>query len=142
MFLGEYQYLIDEKGRVALPSKFRKEFRGKIYLTRGLDNCLFLFPEKEWQALVEKLTSLPLSQANSRAFVRLMLAGASQVKIDKQGRINIPDYLRRYSSLKKEVVICGLYKRVEIWDKNQWQKYKRKTEKEAIDIAQELEGII
>ena len=142
MFLGEYLYFLDSKGRVALPPKFRKALEKGAYLTRGIDNCLFLFPEMEWQKLVDQLLKLPLSEKNSRAFVRLMLAGASEVKLDKQGRINIPDYLRKYAFLKRKVVVCGLYNRVEIWDENQWKKYKEKMEKEAIDIAQQLEGLV
>ena len=142
MFLGEYLYFIDQKGRIAIPPKFRKSLTKGAFLTRGIDNCLFLFTPQEWERLVAQLLKLPLSQKNSRAFVRLMLAGASEVRIDKQGRISIPDYLKKYASLRKKAVVCGLYNRVEIWDENKWQDYKNKTEKEAINIAQELDGLI
>jgi len=142
MFLGEYLYFIDQKGRIAIPPKFRKSLERGAFLTRGIDNCLFLFPSQEWQKLVNQLLKLPISQKNSRAFVRLMLAGASEVKVDKQGRIIIPDYLKKYAGLKKKAIVCGLYNRIEIWDDNKWQNYKTKTEKEAIGIAQELEGLI
>lgn len=142
MFLGEYLYFIDQKGRIAIPPRFRKHLGKGAFLTRGIDSCLFLFPPQEWQKLVSQLLKLPISQKNSRAFVRLMLAGASEVKVDKQGRIIIPDYLKKYASLKKKAVVCGLYNRIEIWDEKKWQSYKMKTEKEAIDIAQELEGLI
>ena len=142
MFLGEFTYYIDQKGRIAIPPKFRKELEKGAYLTKGLDGCLFLFPRQEWQRLAGQLLKLPISEKNSRAFVRLMLAGASEVKIDKQGRIMIPDYLKKYANLKKKAVVCGLYNSVEIWDEKKWKEYRQSTEREAIDIAQELEGMI
>src|SRR4051812_26723120 len=105
MLLGEYQHNLDPKGRMAIPAKFRENLAGGAIVTRGLDNCFFVFAPKEWQALAEKLVALPLAQANSRAFVRLMLAGATDVEIDAQGRILIPDYLRKYAGLKKEAIV-------------------------------------
>src|SRR5436853_7290454 len=96
MLLGEFRHNADAKGRVAIPAKFRDALASGAIITRGIDNCLFVFAQAEWQTLVEKLMALPLSQANSRAFVRLMLAGAMDVEIDKQGRILIPEYLRTY----------------------------------------------
>jgi len=138
MFLGEYQHNLDTKGRVAIPAKFRQKlFEGAI-ITRGLDRCLFIFTRKEWEVLVQKLISLPLAQANSRAFVRLMLAGAVDSKLDSQGRILIPDYLRKYANLKKQVIAAGLYNRVEIWDAEIWQQYKQKTESASDEIAEKL----
>ncbi len=142
MFLGEYSYNLDQKGRIAIPPKFRKELEKGAFLTRGIDNCLFLYTKQEWQKLVEQILKLPLSQKNSRAFSRLMLAGAYEVKIDKQGRIMIPESLKKYAGLKKKVAVCGLYSRIEIWDENKWQQYKKNTEDEAVDIAQGLEGLI
>jgi MraZ protein len=138
MFIGEYKHNLDIKGRLAIPAKFREKFSPGAIITRGLDNCLFVFGAKEWETLAQKLTALPLSQANSRAFVRLMLAGAMDVEIDGQGRILIPDYLRKYASLKKEAVIAGLYSRVEVWDKDNWEKYKQKTESASEEIAEKL----
>ena len=138
MLLGEYRHNFDAKGRVAIPAKFRDKLRAGAIVTRGLDNCLFVFADKEWQALAEKLVALPLAQANSRAFVRLMLAGATDVKLDEQGRILIPDYLRKYSGLAKEAVIAGLYNRIEIWDKDRWETYKQKTESSSEEIAEHL----
>jgi len=138
MFLGEYQHNLDTKGRVAIPAKFRQKlFEGAI-ITRGLDRCLFIFTRKEWEVLAQKLISLPLAQANSRAFVRLMLAGAVDSKLDSQGRILIPDYLRKYANLKKQVIAAGLYNRVEIWDAEIWQQYKQKTESASDEIAEKL----
>jgi len=138
MFIGEYQHTIDEKGRLAIPAKFRNELAKGAVVTRGLDNCLFLYPQKDWEELAQKLAKLPISQANTRAFARLMLAGAMDCEIDKQGRIILPDYLRKYGMLKKKVVIAGLYNRLEIWDVEAWEKYKTSTEKRGGDIAEAL----
>ncbi|MDO8504871.1 MAG: division/cell wall cluster transcriptional repressor MraZ [Candidatus Liptonbacteria bacterium] len=138
MLLGEYKHTIDQKGRIAIPAKFREKISAGAIITRGLDNCLFVFAPKEWQALVEKLMSLPLSQANSRAFVRLMLSGAADVELDKQGRILVPDYLRKFAGLKKQAIVAGLYSRVEIWDADAWEKYKAKTEGASEEIAEQL----
>ncbi len=138
MFIGEYQHNLDDKGRVAIPAKFRNVLSKGAIVTKGLDNCLFLYTKKEWEKLAKKLAGLPVSQANSRAFARLMLSGAMDVKVDKQGRIVLPDYLRRYGKLKKKVVIAGLYNRLELWDEENWNKYKENTEKESGNIAEEL----
>lgn len=138
MLLGEYKHNLDSKGRLAIPSKFRSKITSGAIITRGLDRCLFLFDMKEWQSLAQKLVALPLAQANSRAFVRLMLAGASDVSLDKQGRILVPDYLREYAALKRQVVIAGLYNRVEIWADDLWQQYKSKTESASDEIAERL----
>ena len=138
MLLGEYRHSVDSKGRLAVPAKFRDKLSPGAIITRGLDNCLFLFGGKEWETLAQKLMALPLSQANSRAFVRLMLAGAMDVEVDGQGRILIPDYLRHYAGLKKEAVIAGLYNRVEVWDRDNWERYKQKTESASEEIAEKL----
>jgi len=138
MFIGEYQHNIDPKGRLAVPVKFRKELAKGAVVTKGLDDCLFLYPKTEWEKLANKLAALPISQANTRAFSRLMLAGAMAVEIDKQGRMLIPDYLRQYSDLKKKVVIAGLYNRLEIWDQVKWNEYKTGTENKSGDIAEAL----
>lgn len=138
MFLGEYKHNLDIKGRMAIPAKFRDKLTAGAIITRGIDNCLFVFANAEWEVLAQKLIALPLAQANSRAFVRLMLAGASDVEIDNQGRILIPDYLRKYAGLKKEVVVAGLYNRIEVWDEAAWQSYKTKTESSSEAIAEKL----
>lgn len=138
MFIGEFQHNLDTKGRIAVPVKFREDLKEGAIITRGLDRCLFIFTSKEWGELVKKLTSLPLAQANSRAFVRLMLAGAMDVLCDTQGRILVPDYLRKYAGLKKEAIIAGLYNRLEVWDSAAWQKYKEKTEASSDEIAERL----
>jgi len=137
MFIGEYQHNLDEKGRMAVPVKFRSSLK-KAIVTRGLDGCLFVFTHGEWEVLAKKIVDLPLVQANSRAFARLMLSGAMEVDLDKQGRVLIPDYLRQYAGLQKEVVVAGVYSRLEIWGKKQWNAYKLKTEKRSDEIAEKL----
>lgn len=138
MFLGEYLYSIDEKKRLAIPPKFRQLLGKKAVITRGLDHCLFLYPFKEWQTLAEKLSKLPLAQADARGFVRLMLAGAMEADLDKLGRIVIPDYLKEYASFQKKIVIAGVYNRMEVWDETRWQEYKTRIEKEVGDMAERL----
>ena len=138
MLLGEYQHNLDTKGRMAVPAKFREKLSAGAIITRGIDNCLFIFANAEWEELAKKLMALPLAQANSRAFVRLMLAGASDVELDHQGRILIPDYLRKYAGIKKEVIVAGLYNRIEIWDEKSWEAYKTKTENSSEAIAEKL----
>jgi len=138
MFIGEYKYNLDDKNRLSLPTKFRSLFQGKAVITKGLDNCLFIYTNKEWNKLVEKLASLPISQAKSRAFSRLMLAGAMDVNIDKQGRVILPDYLKTFATLHKKVIIAGLYNRLEVWDEKLWSKYQKNSEKDSNDIAEGL----
>ena len=138
MFIGEYHHQIDDKGRLAVPTKFRNDLVKGAVVTRGLDSSLFLLPWEEWGKLAEKLSSLPLGRANSRAFARLMLAGAMDVKLDKQGRFVIPEYLRDYATLKKKTVIVGVNTRLEIWDEQTWNAYRTQTENDAGSIAEQL----
>ena len=138
MFLGEYRHTIDQKGRIAIPAKFRQDLGGSAIITRGIDTCLFVFPKSEWEKLASKLVDLPISQSGSRAFVRLMLSGAGDVEFDKQGRVLIPDHLRSYARIGKQAVITGLYNRIEVWDQKLWDAYKDKTEKESESIAEKM----
>ena len=138
MLIGEYRHTIDTKKRLAIPSKLRRELGSKAVITRGLDNCLFIFPLSQWNKLVEKLSKLPLGQKNTRGFIRLMLAGAGEVKLDQLGRILIPDYLKQYAGLKKNIVIAGVYNRLEIWDEAKWNLFKTSTEKEVDNMAERL----
>lgn len=138
MFIGEYSHNLDDKGRVAVPVRFRADLKKGAVVTRGLDNCLFLYTKPEWEKLAEKLAALPISQANSRAFARLMLAGAMDVEVDKQGRMVLPEYLRNFAGLKKGVVIAGLYNRLELWDTAKWEGYKKQTEKQSSEIAERM----
>ena len=141
MFLGEYTYSIDEKKRLAIPAKFRQVLGKKAVLTRGLDQCLFLYSSKEWGQLAEKLSKLPLAQADARGFARLMLAGAMEGDLDKLGRILVPDYLKEYAALNKKTVIAGVYNRIEIWDEDKWAAYKARIEKEVGDMAERLKEL-
>ncbi|MFZ5559344.1 MAG: division/cell wall cluster transcriptional repressor MraZ [Patescibacteria group bacterium] len=138
MLIGEYTHTIDAKKRLAIPAKMRRELGAKAVITRGLDNCLFIFPLKEWQKLVEKLSNLPIGQKNTRSFIRLVLAGASEADLDSLGRILIPDYLKDYAQLKKNVIIAGVYNRLEIWDKTRWELFKQQSEKEVDNMAERL----
>ena len=116
MLIGEYKHIIDPKKRLSIPSKLRKEIGDRAVLTRGLDNCLFLFPMREWEQLAEKLGKLPFGQQDTRSFVRLLLSGASEVEMDQLGRVLVPDFLKEYAGLKKTVIVAGLFNRLEIWD--------------------------
>ncbi|MDO8619491.1 MAG: division/cell wall cluster transcriptional repressor MraZ [Candidatus Daviesbacteria bacterium] len=138
MLIGEYKHSLDPKKRLSIPVKFRKELGGKAMLTKGLDGCLFIFPMKEWEQLAEKLGKLPFGQQDSRGFARLLLAGASEVEFDQLGRVLIPDFLRDYAVLKKEVVITGLFNKLEIWDEARWSSYKANLEKNSDRIAEKL----
>jgi MraZ protein len=138
MFIGEYKHNIDEKGRLAVPVKFRNLLKKGAVVTHGLDNCLFLYPREQWQKIASKLANMPVSQARARAFSRFMLAGAMEVDFDNQGRITLPEYLRVFAALKKKAVIAGLYDRLEIWDEDSWDKYKSGAEKESTNIAESL----
>ncbi|MCS7184175.1 MAG: division/cell wall cluster transcriptional repressor MraZ [Patescibacteria group bacterium] len=141
MLLGEYNHTLDNKGRISIPSKFRSKFLEGIIITRGLDNCLFGFTKEEWERVVKKIVNLPLSQSNARAFSRLMLAGAFETEIDNQGRILIPESLRKYANLNKKAVIVGVYTRIEIWDENNWENYKKQSEENSEEIAERLSDL-
>lgn len=138
MFIGEYQHNVDPKKRLALPSKFRKELGKQVVVTRGLDKCLFVYPLKTWKELAEKLGTLPMGESGTRSFVRLMLAGATDVEMDGQGRILLPDYLKEYAGLDKGVVVAGLFNRLEVWDEEKWKEYKTKAEANTDEIAEQL----
>ena len=138
MLIGEYLHTIDVKKRLAIPAKLRKELGDNAVLTRGLDNCLALYSSKEWEKMTEKLGSLPSGKIDARGFSRIILAGAIEVDFDSLGRVLIPDYLKDYAGLKKNVVIAGVYNRLEIWDKDKWEIYKQRVEREVGDIAQRL----
>ncbi|EKD33451.1 MAG: hypothetical protein ACD_76C00027G0006 [uncultured bacterium] len=138
MFIGEYNHSVDAKGRLSIPNKFRKELGDSAIITRGLDESLFVFTKDEWDKLVAKLAQLPMTQSNTRAFVRLMLAGAMDVSVDTHGRVMIPEYLRSYAGINKSVTVAGLFSRLEIWDSARWDVYKKETEKDASHIAEQL----
>jgi len=138
MLIGEYIYTIDQKKRLSIPAKFRAELGKKAILTRGLDNCLVIYLLKEWQNLSKKLESLPAGQVDARGFIRIMLSGAIDIGFDKLGRVLIPDHLKKYAFLKKNVALIGLSNKIEIWDEARWQGYKDKREKTVSEMAQQL----
>lgn len=138
MFIGEYSHSIDVKKRLAMPSKFRSDLGGRVIVTRGLDTCLFVYPSKVWEALAHKLGTMPIGESHTRSFVRLLLAGAVDVDVDSQGRILLPEYLKQYAGLDKDVIVAGLYDRLEVWDAKTWEQYKTQAEQSVSDVAEEL----
>lgn len=141
MFIGEYNHAIDDKGRLAVPAKFRQLLKGGAVVTRGLDACLVVYPKKEWTALAGKIAALPINKANDRGLARFILAGAMEVDFDGQGRVTLPEYLREFAKLSKKAVLAGLYNRLEIWDSSAWEKFKADTEKQSNQIAEALGDI-
>lgn len=139
MFIGEYQHNVDPKGRLIIPSRFREELGYKFIITKGLDNCLFVYSLEEWANLEAKLRTLPLTNKDARAFVRFFFSGASECETDKQGRILIPANLREYARLEKDVVVIGVSTRVEIWDKALWTEYNSDENISPEEIASKME---
>ncbi|OGN14691.1 MAG: cell division/cell wall cluster transcriptional repressor MraZ [Candidatus Yanofskybacteria bacterium RIFCSPHIGHO2_02_FULL_43_22] len=145
MLIGEYKHNLDAKRRLAIPSKFRKELgeglpagQAGAILTRGLDNCLFIFPSKYWAPFAEMLAGLSMAKQDTRAFARLFLSGATEIEFDSLGRILIPEHLKKYADLKKSVVVAGLFNRLEIWDEERWISYRANLEKNSDAIAEKL----
>ena len=138
MLIGEYLHTLDGKKRISLPSKFRKEVGRKVVITRGLDACLFMFSQKAWEKIAEKVSGLPVGQADTRGMSRFLLAGAVETDVDSAGRILIPDFLKEFADLKSRVILAGVSDRVEIWNEKTWEEYKRKIEKGADQMAQTL----
>lgn len=141
MLLGEYKHSVDEKGRMAVPAKFRKMLSGGTVVTKGAEGCLYLYPMEEWTKLADRLSRLPIDRADARAFARLMLAGAAHSEIDSQGRILIPEHLRHYAGITGRAVVVGLYNRAEIWEAERWQHYRAGIEAKGDEIAERLGGI-
>lgn len=123
MFIGEYNHSMDDKGRLIMPSKFRDSLGYEFVMTKGLDNCLFVYPKDEWKVLEEKLKSLPLTNKDARAFIRFFFSGATECNLDKQGRVLIPSNLREHSRLEKDAVVIGVSTRIEIWSSTEWSDY-------------------
>lgn len=140
MLIGEYTHSLDDKNRVSLPSKFRSEIGKKIVATYGLDNCLFLYPLKEWKRISEKLGELGMLQADTRGFNRFMLGGASEIDVDSIGRILLPDHLREFAAVtaKGTAVFVGVHNRVEVWSDKRWKEYKAKVVSGADGLAEKL----
>ena len=138
MLIGEYKHTLDPKKRLSLPSKWRKELGTSLVVTRGLDNCLFVYPLLEWEKITEKIGQLPLGQADTRSFNRFFLSGAVEVEVDSVGRILVPDFLKDFATLSTNVVLAGIHNRIEIWDEEKWTEYKRRIELEADSLAEKL----
>jgi len=138
MFIGEYQHSLDEKKRVSLPKSFRAGLGKKVVMTRGLDNCLFIFSRPAWEKVAKRLEGLSLAHADTRGFNRFMLSGAVEVEVDGSGRVLIPDHQKEFANLKKNVVFAGVSDRVEVWDSARWSAYKSRIEKSADILAEKL----
>ena len=138
MLSGEYRHSIDLKGRIIIPSRIREEMGLKIVITRGLDGCLFGYSEKTWNGILEKLNTLPFTKRDARNFTRFMTSGAITLEFDKQGRINIPNYLNEYANLLKDVVIVGVINRIEIWSKDKWEEFMNNNIESLSDISENL----
>ena len=138
MLIGEYVHTLDDKKRISLPAKFRKEIGRKVVVTNGLDRCLFLYTGKRWGKLAEKLSELPMGHADTRSFNRFMLAGAVELDVDALGRILIPDFLKKFAGLKQRIVIAGIHDRIEIWDETTWSDYRNRVAKDADVLAEKL----
>lgn len=138
MFIGEHAHNIDEKGRLAMPARFRVAFADGLVMTRGLDGCLFIYTRSAWAELTEKLVDMPLSQAEARQFARHMLAGAMDSELDKQGRVIVPSYLRQFAKLDGTVVVAGLHNRLEVWNAKLWNDIQKLAESKSDEIAQSL----
>jgi MraZ protein len=141
MFMGEYTHNMDKKGRLIIPSKLRDDLSEQFVITRGLDNCLFLYPMNEWKELEKKLTSLPMTSKNARNFVRFFFSGANECELDKQGRVSLPINLRDYANFDHEIVIIGLANRIELWAKEKWDNYMDDVEDSYEDIAEAMEEL-
>lgn len=138
MLSGEYRHNLDEKGRIIIPSKIRGEMGDRIVITRGLDGCLFGYSEKEWNVIMEKLSTLPFTKSDARAFTRFLTSGATILEFDKQGRVLLPSYLSSYATLLKEVVIVGVINRIEVWSKEKWEDFMNNNIDRLSDISENL----
>lgn len=139
MFMGEYHHSIDDKGRIIVPSKVRSELGEKFIVTRGLDNCIFIYPENEWNTIIKKYKELP-NVKEARNFMRFFLSGASECELDKQGRVKLPTPLIKHANLSKDCIIIGVNDRLEIWDKENFEKFIEENESSFSDMADNLFG--
>ena len=138
MFIGEYHHSIDEKNRLIIPAKFREELGDKFIITKGIENCLFVYSLESWQKIVNKLETLPFTKKDARQFVRFFLSAASEVEFDKQGRVNIAQPLVSYANLEKECVTIGTGDRLEIWSNSDWSNFLNSARDSMSDIAENL----
>ena len=138
MFIGEYHHTIDEKGRIIIPAKFREELGYSFVITRGLENCLFVYSNTSWEKICNKLNSLPFTKKDARVFNRFFMSGATSVELDKQGRANIATPLIDYAKLEKDCVIIGTGDRLEIWSQTAWDDFFNSSKESMSDIAENL----
>lgn len=138
MLIGEYIHSVDQKNRVSLPVKFRREIGKRVVITRGLDHCLFLYSLAEWRKISAKLSGLGMGPVQMRGFSRFMLSGAVEVEVDAIGRILIPDFLKTFAGIKENIVFTGVGGRIELWDEKTWGAYKEHIEKEGESLAEKL----
>lgn len=138
MLMGEYHHNIDEKSRLIIPAKFRSELGERFVITKGLDKCLFVYSETEWNKLMQKVSSLQFTKKNVRAFERTFIGGASLIEFDKQGRINITSPLVHYANIKKECIIIGVSERLEIWSKEEFESYMNDNEDNLEQITENI----
>lgn len=138
MFIGEYHHTIDEKGRIIIPAKFRDSLGEQFIITRGIENCLFVYSLENWAKITDKLTSLPFTKKDARTFSRFFLSGATDVELDKQGRVNVSQPLIDYAKLSKDCVIIGTGDRLEIWSQESWNVFFDSTKDSMSDIADHL----
>ena len=141
MFMSEYNHTIDAKGRLIIPAKFREALGEEFVVSKGMDGCLFVYANDDWNAFEQKLTSLPLINKEARQFARFFLAGAAQVELDKQGRILLPATLRTFAGLENNVVLVGVGSRVEIWSKDKWETMSADEDMDSIAAAMEGLGL-
>lgn len=138
MFIGEYQHTLDPKNRVIMPAKFREKLGDSFVMTKGMDNCLFIYANDEWSNVEEKLKSLPMTNKDARAFVRFFFAGASECDLDKQGRMVMPTHLKEYAKIDKDLVIIGVSTRIEIWSREEWNKFNSDANISYEDVAEKM----
>ena len=141
MFLGEFEHTIDEKGRVAIPARFRDELREGLVITRGFDRCLQAFPRPIWQALAQRISALSLGNEEARSLRRLIFSGAAELEVDRQGRILIPQNLREYAGLTEQVLIAGMNTYFELWSRERWQNVLEELDGKAPAIAEHLAAL-
>lgn len=141
MFLGEFAHSIDNKGRLAIPAKFRVRLGDGAVVTRGLDGCLVIYPAAEWQTFAEKLDKLPSIQPDVRNYKRFIFSGATECDFDRQGRVLIPAFLREYGALEDTAVVVGQFSKVEIWGQARWEAARPKVEDDGEQIAERLSGL-
>ena len=140
MFMGQYENSIDAKNRMIVPSKFREELGFQCVLTKGIDKCLYIYTMSEWETFAEKLKALPVSNEHTRKFVRHFNASAVRCEIDKQGRMTIPQMLRKYAGLEKELITIGIMNKIEIWSKSEWNEESNETEMDPAEVARNMEA--